>query len=645
LTSDGTYNYQYDPEGNRQSRTNIVTQAVDEYTWDYRNRLTGIVSKTSSTGTITQTVSYEYDVDDQRVSKTVTSTTLNAGTSATGSTTEKYYLDGNQIAFVTDGSGNRTDHYLYGLNVDQVLAQDSPAGMVWALADRLGSIDTLTDGEGVVVDKRTFDSFGRVLSESNPLVSFRYGYTGRELDLESGLNYYRARYYDPNVGRFISVDPMGFGAGDTNLYRYVGNSSTNATDPTGLYSFDDFGRDAYGGLENTDRFVAGFADRLTGGRSTQLRNDLYGDIVAGQHEGAAFSLGQSVGLATGLVTIGVATGGAGIVAGGLDTGFQLWQNQGDFSKIDLTSVAISAVSGRIGAGVSAGLGKGGALVAGGAFAKTGLGLGARTAINAGVGFNLGYWGKVAENGFRGEELTNGAWQSGAFGGIGAGAGELLPAAASGIRKGADELLNPAALTGLDDWLAAGSKGGLRRNFGAVRANSFKNNSTVFYHASGEAGVNSILENGIDIAKYGRFNADFGRGFYMTNDKALAGWTTRRLPGVTQPSFATFRVGNKKLETLSKLEFNNPSSEWADFVTLNKDYIGKFTSETSQLQWMHGGEPYDMVTGPFARITGSNDLYKAWDVKDIKGIKLKNEPIQVSIHTDNAISIFNQAIRR
>jgi predicted Zn-dependent protease len=59
LTSDGTYSYLYDDEGNRQSRTNIVTNAVDEYAWDYRNRLTGIVSKTSSTGTITQTVSYE----------------------------------------------------------------------------------------------------------------------------------------------------------------------------------------------------------------------------------------------------------------------------------------------------------------------------------------------------------------------------------------------------------------------------------------------------------------------------------------------------------------------------------------------------------------------------------------------------------
>jgi RHS repeat-associated protein len=164
------------------------------------------------------------------VKKTVTSATPSAGDGV-----ENYYIDRNQIAFVTDGSGIETFHYLYGLNVDAVMAQDSSTGMLWSLADRLGSIDTLTDADGVVVNKRTFDSFGRVLDETNPTVSFRYGYTGRERDLESGLYYYRARYYDSNVGRFISVDPIGFAAGDTNLYRYVGNNSTNYTDPTGMW--------------------------------------------------------------------------------------------------------------------------------------------------------------------------------------------------------------------------------------------------------------------------------------------------------------------------------------------------------------------------------------------------------------------------
>ena len=72
------------------------------------------------------------------------------------------------------------------------------------------------------------------MSETNPGVKFRYGYTGREQDGETGLDYYRARYYDAANGRFISVDPIGFEAGDTNLYRYVGNNSTNSTDPSGM---------------------------------------------------------------------------------------------------------------------------------------------------------------------------------------------------------------------------------------------------------------------------------------------------------------------------------------------------------------------------------------------------------------------------
>jgi RHS repeat-associated protein len=69
---------------------------------------------------------------------------------------------------------------------------------------------------------------------------FRYGYTGREQDSETGLDYYRARYYDSANGRFISEDPIRFAAGDTNIYRYVGNSPTNGTDPFGLFDWGEF---------------------------------------------------------------------------------------------------------------------------------------------------------------------------------------------------------------------------------------------------------------------------------------------------------------------------------------------------------------------------------------------------------------------
>lgn len=60
-------------------------------------------------------------------------------------------------------------------------------------------------------------------------------YTGREFDSETGLQYNRGRYYDATTGRWISQDPLGFSAGDSNLYRYVANSPTNGTDPSGLY--------------------------------------------------------------------------------------------------------------------------------------------------------------------------------------------------------------------------------------------------------------------------------------------------------------------------------------------------------------------------------------------------------------------------
>ena len=58
-------------------------------------------------------------------------------------------------------------------------------------------------------------------------------FTGRFQDPESGLIYYRARYYDPQTGRFTSEDPMGFLAGDANFYRYVFNDPVNLTDPSG----------------------------------------------------------------------------------------------------------------------------------------------------------------------------------------------------------------------------------------------------------------------------------------------------------------------------------------------------------------------------------------------------------------------------
>jgi len=117
--------------------------------------------------------------------------------------------------------------------------------------DHQGSIVALTDSSREVVESFTYDNhYGTIINHTkitetnNP-----YAYTGRELDT-SELYYYRARYYDPQIQRFISEDPIGFMSGDFNFYRYVGNSPVNFGDPSGLileYEIE-WWKDFFGGV-------------------------------------------------------------------------------------------------------------------------------------------------------------------------------------------------------------------------------------------------------------------------------------------------------------------------------------------------------------------------------------------------------------
>ena len=123
---------------------------------------------------------------------------------------------------------------MFGRGVDQLLAQENGNGTVlWALTDQLGTVKDLVDNSGSVANHVRYDSFGGVVSQSNPAFGSRYGFTGREFDAETGLYYYRSRYYNPGIGRFIGEDSVGFDGGDANLYRYVGNSPVDSIDPFG----------------------------------------------------------------------------------------------------------------------------------------------------------------------------------------------------------------------------------------------------------------------------------------------------------------------------------------------------------------------------------------------------------------------------
>jgi RHS repeat-associated protein len=146
---------------------------------------------------------------------------------------------GGSIAFTYDGqdvildqkSDGSTTTYVSGPGIDNKLKQtSSTSGTHLYLQDHLGSTTALTDATGNISTQMSYDAYGN--STSNSLT--RYGYTGRELDADTGLMYYRARWYDPQLGRFISEDPIGFSGGDVNLYGYVANSPEGRIDPTGL---------------------------------------------------------------------------------------------------------------------------------------------------------------------------------------------------------------------------------------------------------------------------------------------------------------------------------------------------------------------------------------------------------------------------
>ena len=107
-------------------------------------------------------------------------------------------------------------------------------GLIIYMEDGLGSVTEVTNWHGTVRRAYVYDSFGNIETQTgtlNPTNPFKY--TGREIEEETGLYYYRARYYDPEIGRFLNEDPIEFDGG-INFYAYVGNNPVNYVDPFGL---------------------------------------------------------------------------------------------------------------------------------------------------------------------------------------------------------------------------------------------------------------------------------------------------------------------------------------------------------------------------------------------------------------------------
>ena len=181
---------------------------------------------------------FGYDVIGNRISKTVDAD----GDGSGSANTTKFAYDINGNAWV-DFTGTNTvvGRHIFGAGQDALIAKIVSGTTNWYGQDILGSTRDLFGATGSLIDHLDYSVFGKLTYESAS-GSDRYLWTSREYDAEIDLQYNRARYYDQNTGRWISQDPMGFDAGDSNLYRYVNNGPTGATDPSGLqepaFNFD-----------------------------------------------------------------------------------------------------------------------------------------------------------------------------------------------------------------------------------------------------------------------------------------------------------------------------------------------------------------------------------------------------------------------
>jgi RHS repeat-associated protein len=231
LTNDGVFTYAYDAEGNRISKSKGSELETWYYAWDNRNRLIG-VEQTSDDANILLAVTYAYDAHDKLVAE-------EKWQSSTGVVAIRRHWDGGDLWAITDASNVVSQRLLYGEGVDQVQGRIVEAGanagtQGFYATDHLGSVRDIIDAAtGEVLYHAEYDAFGAA-TEYGAGYGDTLKYTARELDADTGLQYNRARWYDNSVGRWLSEDPIGFAAGDHNLYRYVSNFSTGATDPSGL---------------------------------------------------------------------------------------------------------------------------------------------------------------------------------------------------------------------------------------------------------------------------------------------------------------------------------------------------------------------------------------------------------------------------
>lgn len=211
---------QYDNNGN------LIEDSQYIYEHNYKNLLTKVTQK--SDGNVV--VEYQYDPLGRRISKTVGSVVVT-----------NFYYDSDRV-IEERVNGVTTATYVFGIQKDEIIQMSKAGSTYYFLLDGLGSVSKIVDVNGNIVESYSYDPYGRIFmydGAGNPLsdsaISNCYFFTGRKYEKEVGLYYYRARYYSPDLGRFLSRDPSGY-ADSMNLYEYVMSNPVIYIDPLGLTS-------------------------------------------------------------------------------------------------------------------------------------------------------------------------------------------------------------------------------------------------------------------------------------------------------------------------------------------------------------------------------------------------------------------------
>jgi len=267
VTKDGVLGeeYQYGPNGTRTYEMNALRGIPGrEFTYSDEDHL--LTAEDLHTSAVT---SYQYDVDGFLTKKTITINTQGElvttyDYSSRGELLQVNLPDGRVIEYIHDPLGRRiakkvngiiTEKYLwqgltrllavYDVSDDLIMrfeyadarmpvAMTKDGSTYYLTYDQVGSLMIVADASGNVVKRIDYDSFGNIISDTNPSFELPFGFAGGLHDRDTGLVRFGYRDYDPDTGRWTAKDTIFFAGGDTDLYGYCFNDPINWVDDIGL---------------------------------------------------------------------------------------------------------------------------------------------------------------------------------------------------------------------------------------------------------------------------------------------------------------------------------------------------------------------------------------------------------------------------